>query len=168
VKTLGEKPKKEKKAANEISGLLEALGLDGEKEVELEDVELSANELILLPSGIASATLKALAPHIPIAPPKAKPTTILEAPFIAFTQEYPGQIREVTLGANKSEGGSRGKTQVIGGATTPAFYLFEKSTPHPPVIAVDTFDMKVPLPKAIKMHVEEVCHGASAEHRPAY
>jgi acetyl-CoA decarbonylase/synthase complex subunit delta len=159
---LGKEAEKEKMATTELSGLLEVLGLQGEREVELEDVELSANELVLLPSVLASAALKAVVPPARLAPPKAKPTTILEAPFTSFLQEYPGQTREVTLGATKSEGGSRGKTVVIGGATTPAFYLFEKTPPHPPVIAVDTFDMKVTLPKAIRMHVEEVWEDTAA------
>jgi len=158
---LGEE-EKEKKADTGLAGLLEVLGLDGEKEVELEDVELSANELILLPSFLASAALKTVAPPVPRAPPKVKPSTILEASFTPFLQEYPGQIREVKLGATKSEGGSRGKTITIGGATTPAFYLFENTPRHPPVIAVDTFDMKVPLPKAIRTQVEEVWEDTAA------
>ncbi len=159
---MGKEPDKEKKATTEISRLLETLGLQGDREFELANVELSANELVLLPSVLASAALKSLMPPAGPAPPKAKPTTIIEAPFTAFLQEYPGQIREVTLGATRSEGGSRGKTAVIGGATTPAFYLFEKTPPHPPVIAVDIFDMKVTLPKAIRTHVEEVWEDTAA------
>ena len=153
---------REKKAATELAGLLELLGLEGKKEIELEDVELSVGELVLQPSALAATVAKAVAPPVPLAPPKVKPTTILEAPFTPFIQEYPGQIREVTLGATKSEGGSRGKRIVIGGATTPAFYLFEKAPPHPPVISVDTFDMKVTLPKAIRTHVEEVWEDTTA------
>ena len=165
MKTLGEE-EKEKKDATELAGLLKLLGLEGMREIELEDVELTIGELILQPSALTSAVAKAVAPSLAppakVAPPKVKPTTILEAPFTPFVQEYPGQIREVTLGATKSEGGSRGKTVVIGGATTPAFYLFEKAPPHPPVIAVDTFDIKVPLPKAIRTHVEEVWEDTAA------
>jgi acetyl-CoA decarbonylase/synthase complex subunit delta len=164
VKTLGEE-EKEKKAANELAGLLKLLGLEGEREIELEDVELTVGELVLQPSALTSAVAKAVAPSLAppaLAPPKVKPTTILEAPFTPFVQEYSGQIREVTLGATKSEGGSRGKTVVIGGTNTPAFYLFEKAPPHPPVIAVDIFDMKVRLPKAIRMHVEEVWEDTAA------
>jgi acetyl-CoA decarbonylase/synthase complex subunit delta len=161
VKTLGEE-EREKKAATELAGLLELLGLEGKKEIELEDVELSVGELVLQPSALAATVAKAVAPPVPLAPPKVKPTTILEAPFTPFVQEYPGQIREVTLGATKSEGGSRGKRIVIGGATTPAFYLFEKAPLHPPVISVDTFDMKVTLPKAIRTHVEEVWEDTTA------
>jgi acetyl-CoA decarbonylase/synthase complex subunit delta len=164
VKTLGEE---EKKVATELAELLRLLGLEGKRDIELEDVELTVGELVLGPSALAPAALKAVAPPKvkPVAPPaplKVKPTTILEAPFTPFVQEYPAQIREVTLGATKSEGGSRGKKIVIGGATTPAFYLFEKTPPHPPVISVDTFDMKVTLPKAIRTHVEEVWEDTAA------
>ena len=160
MKTLGEE-EKEKKAAAELAGLLELLGIHGKTEIELEDVELHVGELVLQPSALAVAP-KAVAPPEVLAPPKVKPTTILEAPFSPFVQEYPGQIREVTLGATKSDGGSRGKAMVIGGATTPAFYLFEKVPPHRPVIAVDTFDIQVRLPKAIRMHVEEVWEDTAA------
>jgi len=151
-------------ADTKLKELLELLGLEGESEVELEDVELTVGELILQPSVLASAKLKAaLQPtQSALAPPKVKPTKILEALFTPLVQEYPGQIREVTLGATKSEGGSRGKTIAIGGATTPAFYLFEKTPPHLPVIAVDTFDMKVTLPKAIRSQVEEVWEDTAA------
>ena len=157
----------EKKAATELAELLKLLGLEGNRDIELEDVELTVGELVLGPSALAPAALKAVAPPrvkaiAPPAPPKVKPTTILEAPFTPFVQEYPGQIREVTFGATKSEGGSRGKKIVVGGATTPAFYLFEKTPPHPPVVAVDTFDMKVTLPKAIRTHVEEVWEDTAA------
>jgi len=156
-----------KKAATELAELLKLLGLEGNSDIELEDVELTVGELVLNPSALASAALKAVAPPkakavAPPAPPKVKPTTILEAPFTPFVQEYPGQIREVTFGATKSEGGSRGKKIVVGGATTPAFYLFEKTPPHSPVVAVDTFDMKVTLPKAIRTHVEEVWEDTAA------
>jgi len=154
VKTLGE----EKKLDTKLAKLLKLLGLEGNRDIELEDVELTIGELVLDPSALTSAALKAVTPPKmkAVAPPKVKPTTILEAPFTPFVQEYPGKIREVTLGATKSKGGSRGKPVVIGGATTPAFYLFEKTPPNPPVISVDVFDMKVTLPKAIRMQVEDV------------
>lgn len=158
---MGEEEEKEKKAATQLARLWELLGIKGKGEIELEDVDLQIGELILQPSA-AAAALKAVTPPTVLAPPKVKPTTILEAPFKPFVQEYPGQVREVKLGATKSEGGSRGKTITIGGATSPAFYLFEKAPPHQPVIAVDTFDMKVRLPKAIRMHVEEVWEDIAA------
>jgi acetyl-CoA decarbonylase/synthase complex subunit delta len=161
VKTLGAEEENEKNAAAQLAGLLELLGIEGKGEIELQDVEFQIGELILQPSA-AQAALKAVKPPAVLAPPKVKPTAILEAPFKPFVQEYSGQIREVKLGATKNEGGSRGKTITIGGATSPPFYLFENPPTHAPVIAVDTFDMKVRLPKAIRMHVEEVWEDTAA------
>jgi len=154
----------EEKPDTKLAELLKLLGLDTNRDIELEDVELDIGEIILEPSVLTSAALKAITPQKrkAIAPPTVKPTTILEAPFTPFIQEYPGKIREVTLGATKSKGGSRGKPVVIGGATTPAFYLFEKTPPNPPVISVDVFDMKVTLPKAIRIQVEEVWEDTAA------
>jgi len=126
------------------------------QEIELEDFELEAGELeILLQPGAVAAPI--IAPPKAVAPPvKAKPTQILEAEFAPPVETYPGRVVEVKLGATRSEGGTRGKTVVIGGETTPAFYTFERSTPHPPVISIDIFDMEVSLPKAMKMHVKDV------------
>ncbi len=154
MKNLGKKGEKEKGAASELAELLELLGIDGKRELELEDVELNIGELILQSAATIAAPMTA--PPTALAPAKMKPTQLLEAPFTPFVQEYPGRVREVTLGASKRDGGSRGRPVVIGGATTPAFYLFEKAPPHPPVITVDTFDMQVRLPKAIRTHVEEL------------
>ncbi|MEM2273307.1 MAG: CO dehydrogenase/acetyl-CoA synthase subunit delta, partial [Candidatus Bathyarchaeia archaeon] len=53
-------------------------------------------------------------------------------------------------------GGTREKVIKVGGEATPTFYLFEEVPLNPPVISADIFDMEVPLPKAIKMHVQEV------------
>jgi acetyl-CoA decarbonylase/synthase complex subunit delta len=85
-----------------------------------------------------------------------RPTEILEAEFVPPVETYPGRVVEVKLGATKGEGGTRGKSVVIGGETAPAFYSFERSTAHPPVVALDIFDTEVPLPKAVKMHVKDV------------
>jgi acetyl-CoA decarbonylase/synthase complex subunit delta len=126
------------------------------QEIELEDFEMEAGDLeIWLQPGAVVAP--AVAPPKVVAPPvKAKPTQIIEAEFIPPVETYPGKVVEVKLGATKSEGGTRGRTVVIGGETTPAFYTFERPTPHPPVISLDVFDMEVPLAKAVKMHVKDV------------
>ncbi|MGQ9624005.1 MAG: CO dehydrogenase/acetyl-CoA synthase subunit delta [Candidatus Bathycorpusculaceae bacterium] len=125
------------------------------QEVELEDFEMDVGDLeIWLQPGAVAAPL--------IAPPKAiptlgaKPTAIIEAEFVPPIETYPGKIVEVKLGATRSDGGSRGKTVTIGGETTPAFYTFERPTPHPPAVTLDVFDIEVPLAKAVKMHVKEV------------
>lgn len=146
------KREEEKKTSKFDPDFLDLLGKFNE--IELEDVEIEVGdlEIWMQPSAALSAMPKAVAP-VPI---KAKPTSILEAVFTSPIEQYPGQIVEVKLGATKSEGGTRGKTVVIGGEKSPAFYSFENPTPHPPVISLDVFDMKVPLAKAVKMHFEEV------------
>ena len=85
-----------------------------------------------------------------------RPSKIIETKFRQPVEACKGRIVEVKLGATKSEGGTRGKSIVIGGETIPAFYTSEKLMPNPPVVAIDVFDMKVPLPKAVKMHVKDV------------
>ncbi|MEM3581617.1 MAG: CO dehydrogenase/acetyl-CoA synthase subunit delta, partial [Candidatus Bathyarchaeia archaeon] len=124
-------------------------------EVELEDFEMNVGDLeIWLQPGAVAAPV--VAPPKVVPPLKAKPTAILEAEFIPPVETYPGKIVEVKLGATRSEGGTRGKTVTIGGETTPAFYTFERPTPHPPVVTLDVFDIEVPLAKAVKMHVKDV------------
>ncbi|MEM3580374.1 MAG: CO dehydrogenase/acetyl-CoA synthase subunit delta [Candidatus Bathyarchaeia archaeon] len=125
------------------------------QEIELEDFEMEVGDLeIWLQPGAVAAPV--IAPPKVAPPVKAKPTKIIEVEFVPPVETYPGRVVEVKLGATKSEGGTRGKTVVIGGETTPAFYTFERPTPHPPVISLDVFDMEVPLAKAVKMHVKDV------------
>jgi len=125
------------------------------QEVEFEDFEMEVGDLeIWLQPG--TVAVPPVAPPKVAPPVKAKPTQIIETEFVPPVETYPGKVVEVRLGATKSEGGTRGKTVVIGGETTPAFYTFERPTPHPPVISLDVFDMEVPLAKAVKMHVKDV------------
>ncbi len=147
MKTVG---KGEKKAGIKFDPELLDI-LTNFEEIELEDVEIELGDLELWfqPGAVAAA------PRV-LAPPKVKPTTILEAPFTPPIDTYPGQIAEVKLGATKGEGGTRGKSIIVGGEKSPAFYTFENPTLHPPVISFDVFDSKVPLAKAVKMHVKDV------------
>jgi acetyl-CoA decarbonylase/synthase complex subunit delta len=125
------------------------------QEIELEDFEMEVGDLELwLESGaIAGAAI----PRLKVPPPlKAKPAELMTAQFAPPIQTYPGKIVEVKLGATRSEGGTRGKSIIIGGETAPAFYTFERPMLHPPVVTLDVFDMEVPLSKAVKMHVKDV------------
>ena len=126
------------------------------QEVELEDFEMEVGDLEIWLQPGAVVVPPAVAPPKVAPPVKAKPTQIIEAEFVPPVETYPGKVVEVKLGATRSEGGTRGKTVVIGGETTPAFYTFERPTPHPPVISLDVFDTEVPLAKAVKMHVKDV------------
>lgn len=126
------------------------------QEIELEDFEMEVGdlELWIQPGAPVLAPQKTAVAGVPRV--KGKPTQIIETDFVPPIETYPGKVVEVKLGATKAEGGTRGKSIIIGGETTPAFYTFERPTPHPPAIAVDVFDMEVPLAKAVKMHVKDV------------
>jgi acetyl-CoA decarbonylase/synthase complex subunit delta len=125
------------------------------QEIELEDFEMEVGnlEISIQPGAVAPRIISQ--PKM-VTPARIKPQNILQTEFIPPIKTYPGQIVEVQLGATKKEGGTRGKCVVIGGETAPAFYSFERPMPHPPVVTLDIFDMEVPLPKAVKMHVKEV------------
>lgn len=130
-------------------------------EIELEDFRMDVGdlEIWIQPGAIPSPVT--LQPK-PVRAAKLKPTEIIEEEFVPPVENYPSKIVEVKLGATKNEGGTRGKSLTIGGETAPAFYNFEMPMPHPPVVAIDIFDMKVPLPKAVKMHVKEVLEDPAA------
>jgi len=130
-------------------------------ELELEDVELEFDELELeiLPGRVR------LLPRI--AKEKLKPLQIIEMPYTAPKQEYPGRIVEVRLGATRAEGGTRARSITIGGETSPPLYFFHSKPPNLPVIAFDVFDTpKVSLPGAVRKQVSEVREdpGAWAEY----
>ena len=124
--------------------------LSGNDELELEEVDIEVEELEFLYQPGVMPALQRMA-----AVARGKPTSLLSAPFSLPVQKYPGQIVEVTLGATKSQGGSRGKTVTIGGEKSPAFYTFENPTVNAPVISLDVFDSKVPIPKAVKTNFND-------------
>ncbi|TRO48073.1 CO dehydrogenase/acetyl-CoA synthase subunit delta, partial [Candidatus Bathyarchaeota archaeon] len=129
------------------------------QEIEIEDFELEVGELELrFEPGMARRIL----PKIIKKGLKVKPSNILKTEFHAPINSYSGKIVEVQLGATKSEGGSRGRSLIVGGETSPAFYSFESKLNNPPILTLDVFDMKVPLSKAVKMHVKEVVDDPAA------
>ncbi len=69
-------------------------------------------------------------------------------------RQLPGKIAEVKIGATKSEGGSRNSVVVVGGDTCLPFSGFCENK-NPPVISLDIFDMKIPLPRAIREYYED-------------
>jgi acetyl-CoA decarbonylase/synthase complex subunit delta len=92
-------------------------------------------------------------PGIPSPP---RPTQLLKARFKAPLTEYTGEIREITLGAKKGQGGSRSKTITVGGHKAPAWNLFQAPPKNNPVVAADVFDMRIKLAKAVRMHYDDV------------
>lgn len=131
--------------------------LKGVNQLELENfsMEIGDLDLFIPSSGFApSAPVPAVVPAAPHAP--VRPTKLLRESYIPVMTEYPGKVREVTLGATRAQGGSRSGTVTIGGATTPAYADQVRLRPHRPVIALDVFDMPVSLPKVLKENVAEV------------
>ena len=130
--------------------------LDGVEKIELERVTLEIGDLeFFIPTGTGPAgSLAGLYPPVATAP--AKPTSLIPATFTPYREEYSGRIREVMLGATRAQGGSRAKVLTIGGATTPPFAFPHTPPPHPPVLAVDVFDMEIALPQALKAGIKEV------------
>jgi acetyl-CoA decarbonylase/synthase complex subunit delta len=57
-------------------------------------------------------------------------------------ENWTGRIVEVTLGAGKDQGGTRGSIVTVGGETTLPFLHFEGSIPHRPVIAIEVSDRR--------------------------
>ena len=120
-------------------------------ELELENVEIEVDELKFrlkpMVRRLAKAAVRAAMP---------KPTSLIASHFITPKTEYPGVIREITIGATKSEGGTRSHSVTIGGHKAPAWDLFQASPKNMPVVTADVFDMKIPLAKAVRMHYKEV------------
>jgi acetyl-CoA decarbonylase/synthase complex subunit delta len=126
------------------------------QEIELSDVEISFEELEvnLTPGGLIGVPRLKGQPIM-----KPKPTSLIEARLDLPIKEYSGKIVEVKLGATRTEGGTRGKSIVIGGESVPAYYNFQQLPPHKPVVAFDVFDWpKVSLAKAVKEHFRDVVH----------
>ena len=57
-------------------------------------------------------------------------------------EKWSGNVREVTVGASKDDGGSRSRTLTVGGATTLPYLYFEGEMPHPPALALEIYDRK--------------------------
>ena len=127
--------------------------LKGVQQVELENFAMDIGNLeLFIPLGRTTDELDTVSnQNKPVIP-----TELIPEQFVPHITEYPGKIREVTLGATKSIGGTRGRTITIGGSTAPAFTDFSHPLVHPPAIALDVFDMPVNLPKVLKEHVQDV------------
>lgn len=131
--------------------------LKGVNQVELENFSMNIGDLdLFIPSCSYAAREGSGAPAACPTPARSRPATLVPETYTPKITEYPGKIREVTLGATKAGGGSRGKTVTIGGATTPAYADRLRLPLHSPVIALDVFDMPVSLPSALKAHVADV------------
>ncbi len=112
---------------------------------------------VIPPMGYAPQQMQPQQITQPLVATKVLPTQLISAKTNIPHGAYSGEIVEVRLGATKSEGGTRGKSFVIGGQKAPAYYNFEIPPKNKPIIAMDVFDWpKISLSKAVKMHFREV------------
>jgi acetyl-CoA decarbonylase/synthase delta subunit len=58
-----------------------------------------------------------------------------------IVDKCPGTVKEVTIGATKDEGGTRGKSITVGGSNCTPFMDFDGSPGHKPAIAMDVYDI---------------------------
>ncbi|MHB8163070.1 MAG: CO dehydrogenase/acetyl-CoA synthase subunit delta [Methanoregula sp.] len=128
--------------------------LKGVQQVELQNVMLEIGDLEFFIPSSAFAPLLTQPQVTPVL--MQKPTELIRESYVPLITEFPGKIREVTLGATKSQGGSRSKTLTIGGATTPAYADRLHPPAHAPVFSLDVFDMTVSLPMVLRENVKEV------------
>jgi acetyl-CoA decarbonylase/synthase complex subunit delta len=129
--------------------------LKGVNQLELDNFSMEIGDLdLFIPSSGFALPSHGPAGAVPHA--LKKPTSIIREKYHPHTTEYPGKIREVTLGATRAQGGSRSTTLTLGGATTPAYSDQVRLPPHRPVISLDVFDMPVSLPMVLKENVAEV------------
>ncbi|HEC24367.1 MAG TPA: acetyl-CoA decarbonylase/synthase complex subunit delta [Chloroflexi bacterium] len=56
--------------------------------------------------------------------------------------QWPGEVRTVTIGATAEEGGTRSRVVTVGGEKTLPFMHFEAETPNPPVVAIEIKDRR--------------------------
>jgi acetyl-CoA decarbonylase/synthase complex subunit delta len=134
-------------------GILELL--KGVQQVELENFSMEIGDLeLFIPRGTFTPPGQPKEQDVH----KARPAELIAAPFIPQEAEYQGRVREVTLGATKSEGGSRGRSFTIGGSTLPAYSAITHPPIQDPVISLDVFDMEISLPRMLKDPVREVMH----------
>jgi acetyl-CoA decarbonylase/synthase complex subunit delta len=159
----------DRKPGDDMSGLVRLFGpgildlLGSMSRVELEQVEIAIGELeVWLPREVLTAPQ-------PGAPAAGNPRVLPEKPAALLREDfafdpivYPGKVREVTLGATRRSGGTRGKVLTIGGSTSFPFSHPAQPPPREPAVSLDVFDTHVPMPKALKAHVKEVLDDPAA------
>ena len=131
--------------------------LKGVHQIELENFSMEIGDLeLFIPTTGVSPSVVQSAPAVPRPIAPVKPSSLIRESYSPAEYTFPGRIREVTLGATRTEGGSRSGTVTIGGSTTPAYFDPARPPVHPAVISLDVFDMPVQLPKVLKENVSDV------------
>jgi acetyl-CoA synthase len=76
--------------------------------------------------------------------PTAKERIAAITSFAVRKEACEQAVYEITLGASRSEGGTRGRTLKIGGDTAMPFHFWEGAMPNRPLVAMEVFDKVSP------------------------
>jgi acetyl-CoA decarbonylase/synthase complex subunit delta len=107
-------------------------------------------------AAIAPAPMEAVKAAVAAAPEFKVAASLAQAKFNVGTDKtWKFPIQEVTLGATKADGGSRGHVVKVGGEKALPFF-FDAAMPNRPMITMDVFDMPIGMAKAVKMHYDDV------------
>jgi acetyl-CoA decarbonylase/synthase complex subunit delta len=128
--------------------------------IELENFSMELGSLeLFIPSGNGvSHALSRSMNHGTSLPVKAKekPLVLFNESYVSPSEKFPGRIREVRLGSTKKDGGSRGISFILGGSDAPPFVYADRPPGHLPVLAMDTFDVNIPMPAVVKSGIQDV------------
>jgi len=80
------------------------------------------------------------APAVERRPPPIPPWTEEKETLEILKETWPGRVRQVTLGATPSEGGTRRRKVTIGGQAAMPFLRLDGQIPHRPAIALEILD----------------------------
>jgi acetyl-CoA decarbonylase/synthase complex subunit delta len=129
--------------------------------VELEQFTMEVGDLDLFipaggmtPGAVSHPTMKSGMPGIV----REKPSVLYNETYVPPSEQFPGVIHEVRLGNTRKDGGSRGKTFTIGGSNAPPFVYVDRPPKNLPVLAMDVFDMSIPMPAVVKAGIQDVMH----------
>ncbi|MFQ6050676.1 MAG: CO dehydrogenase/acetyl-CoA synthase subunit delta [Candidatus Hydrothermarchaeota archaeon] len=157
----------------ELEDVTIELGEDGEMVIEIEPGQMQIPPALykvayyaqLLAQSLQELTgVSITIPTVPTAPeavPEVPKVTLEPATFEIPKVKWLQEIEEITLGATKSDGGTRDYVIKVGGHKTLPFYNFEAKNPNVPVVTVDVFDMPIPLAGPVKATIEDVMEDPS-------
>ncbi|MEM2234491.1 MAG: CO dehydrogenase/acetyl-CoA synthase subunit delta [Desulfurococcaceae archaeon] len=115
--------------------------------VELHDVEIEVDELEIILQPIVAKAIAPVTERI-----ERRLVELAKVTFEEVKLEFPGRVVEVRMGATRAEGGTRDKSIVLGGENLPPYFYITglEPAPHLPAFGGDIFDMRIPLPKAVR------------------
>ncbi len=144
-----------KEIVTEIIGTLSAKFLGGAAMVAAAPAAVPAPV-----AASASVTSPATASATPSPQVKSDAPVPLAADRIAAVKSFSVRketcdtpICTVTLGATRQQGGTRGRTLQLGGATAMPLHLWEGQMPHRPLVAMEVFDVVSPKYPAVLREV---------------